>query len=382
LVEEKNLTDETQFYFLEMNTRLQVEHPVTEQVTGLDLVEWQIRVASGEALTFAQDDISLAGHALEARLYAEDPDRDFLPSAGRLYLVRWPDDESVRIETGIETGDSVSPFYDPLLAKIITTGTDRADAIRRLRAALGDTAIAGPTTNLAFLHALLGHRDVAAGHLDTGLIGREFATSSSTSASAGTIRAGLEALIRAKQHKIAGRRRRFSNENATPWDAADGFSLGRGRAFDLDLLIGSERVPVRVSWNGGEAEISFPGDGGEETDSDEREFTTVIAGRRVFVLDRLRQTEIELGAAAALDRQEDEQAGVVRAPMHGRIVKIHAQAGDQVTKGERLAVLEAMKMEHMLHAPRDGVISDIAASEGMQVDEGAVIAVVGDADTT
>jgi len=376
LTDDLVLSDSSPFYFLEMNTRLQVEHPVTEQVTGLDLVELQLRAAAGEVLGIVQDDLRLTGHAVEARIYAEDPSRGFLPSSGRLHLVRWPENENIRIETGIETGNDVSPFYDPMLAKIIATGRDRAEALAMLCEALQQTSIAGPRTNTAFLHALLEREDVAAGMVDTGLIGREFSSAGEVPPNSDAIRVGIIALLNGRRDEAERDQGHSSDEFYSPWNETDGFTLSPPVEIPMDFTVDGEPLCARVIWGYEGARVFLPGMADEGAGCDGENYEIVMAGDRVFVLSHMGQTEVR-----HLAGDEDIMAGaggdgVVRAPMHGRIATIDVTAGARVAAGDRLAVLEAMKMEHVLHAPVDGVIGEISVSEGQQVDEGALVLVV------
>src|SRR5215218_8130557 len=221
------------FWFMEMNTRLQVEHPVTEAITGLDLVELQFRVAAGEKLPIAQGDVRIDGHAVEARLYAEDPERGFLPSTGKLAALEFPSGEGIRVDIGVEAGSAISPYYDPMIAKVIAHGSDRAQALERLAVALGETVVVGPHANAAFLKALVSHPEFRAGEFDTGFIDRHLAelTKVDPQAEAGSIGAAIEALLAPKANGAANGAWR------DPWSAADGLSLGPPRQLDFDILV-------------------------------------------------------------------------------------------------------------------------------------------------
>ncbi len=386
LVEEKSLTDSSSFYFLEMNTRLQVEHPVSEAITGVDLVGLQFRVAAGEPLGFSQHDITLDGHAIEARIYAEDTEKDFLPSSGRLYCAGWPVGEAIRTDAGVRSGDIVSPFYDPLLAKIVAHGPSRAEALDQLKAALGETVLAGPCTNLSFLHDLLNQHEVAGGLIDTGLLSRLSIGKADTAAGFDAVaaRAGIVALLREERRRLDARKGRFSNETWSPWNAGDGFTLAPPHSVTMEFLAEGAPLQVETRWNSGEPEIVFaegPGAGDAADTDGAGDCKTIVAGSRVFVIRNLRQSEIRLSVQSALTGNESACDGEVRAPMHGRIVKLAVKLGDDVEKGETLAVLEAMKMEHRVPAPLGGVVTDILVSEGQQLSEGAAIAIVVSAET-
>ncbi|MCG8562686.1 MAG: ATP-grasp domain-containing protein [Hyphomicrobiales bacterium] len=374
LVDGGPLGDATGFYFLEMNTRLQVEHPVTEEVTGTDLVEWQFRVAAGETLPRTQDELRLQGHAVEARLYAEDPDRRFLPSAGPLHALRWP--EGVRIDTGVRAGDAVTPFYDPMIAKIVAKGATRDAAMARLRAALAETVVAGPKTNLAFLHALLGDAGILAGEMDTALVDRGGGFSEVPGLDRTAVRLGAEALLRDRQAAIEARRERIANDAASPWSAADGFALGGTRGQRIVVEAGKETFEGVASWDGGGPHVRLDGDDGAPATANPHAAAIVPVDDGVIVVRNMRQTVVRLIQAGGGEAEAGAGSGVILAPMHGKITKIDVGVGQRVRKGDRLAVLEAMKMEHVLHAPFDGVVSELKTEEGAQIEEAAVVAVI------
>ena len=376
LVEGNPLRDDADFYFLEMNTRLQVEHPVTEAVTGIDLVEWQFRVAAGEPLPLAQADIAVTGHAVEARLYAEDPDRGFLPSSGKIHVLRLPYGASLRIDAGVEEGDEVSPHYDPLMAKIIARGETRTQAIATLSAALERTVVAGPRTNLAFLHALLDHPPVAAGAVDTGLVDRDGAGLVSRGANGALLRQGVAALLEGRRKSILAKRGRAGSKKESPWDAGDSFVLGPPRPQRLTFVVDAEPRDVDVVWTAEGVQVAT---GHEDAARAPGEAVIVPVGDAILAVAGMRQMEVRFPDSGAATADASGGDGTVRAPMHGRFTKVWVAAGQPVRKGERLAVLEAMKMEHVLHAPRDGVITALDAREGVQVDQGAVVAIIEEA---
>ena len=349
------------FWFMEMNTRLQVEHPVTELVTGTDLVEWQLRVASGEKLPMTQDELGLDGHAVEVRLYAEDPDNGFLPSTGRLDLLRLPEGEGVRVDTGVEQGGEVSPFYDPMIAKVISHGPDRAAAFERLSAALAKTAVAGPRTNLAFLRKLVDLPAVREGGFDTGLIDREIETLTGGAVSDETVALAVSMLSAPE----AEERRYHPQGWFDPWSVCDAFQLSGDREVGLRVTVDGEEREVRRRWHNG-VPVTPEGATGE----------VVRIENGVVALEGGRAVKVAL-ADSLLRAAEDEGGHAsVSAPMHGKVIAMLTQEGAEVVRGERLFIVEAMKMEHAVIAPRDGRVERVSAAEGDQVEEGAVIVVL------
>ncbi|HEY7377684.1 MAG TPA: acetyl-CoA carboxylase biotin carboxylase subunit [Steroidobacteraceae bacterium] len=370
-----------EFYFMEMNTRLQVEHPVTEMITGLDLVEWQIRVAAGEELPLSQSAVPLQGHAIEARLYAEDPQREFLPSTGRLVRLRWPTvSESVRIDTGVREGDEVGIHYDPMLAKIIAHGADRAAAIRTLRHALGGCQVGGVTTNVALLQAILAEPDFSKGDVHTGFI----AAHAATLASAGlkTDESGLYAAAAvawlARPTSVAG-----SAGASGPWDQRDGWQpnlparvslqfVAHGEVILVELsrtqgswqaLIGSHRLEVQVRWI--DADVVEACVAGEPL-----RITLVEDGERLHVLHAGGTLALEFHDPARARARERQDGGLV-SPMPGQVLQILVAPGANVRRGQALVIVEAMKMEHTILAPSDGVVEAICFNAGDRVSEGA-----------
>jgi 3-methylcrotonyl-CoA carboxylase alpha subunit len=355
------------FFFMEMNTRLQVEHPVTEAITGLDLVELQFRVADGERLPFAQDDLAVHGHAVEARLYAEDPERGFLPSTGKLWALEFPQGESIRVDTGVEPGDEVTPYYDPMIAKVIARGETRDEALDRLSAALGETLVAGPKTNTAFLRALCDAPGFRSGEFDTGFIDRNLAELGAVprAPDEGLVAAAALRLVEDDAFRLATGAAARVDDAAGPWWVDDGFQLLGTRRTQLALEVDGETRDIELAW-GPEGPWLSTGDVQEPDD-----LTLVETPDALLVLSQGRQTSIRWRDPFAVDLEHLDTGGTVKAPMHGKLVAVFVQPGEAVHKGQRLAVVEAMKMEHALTAPRDGTIAEVLAEPGTQVAENA-----------
>jgi 3-methylcrotonyl-CoA carboxylase alpha subunit len=368
------------FYFMEMNTRLQVEHPVTEAITGLDLVELQLKVAAGEPLGFGQTDVTAMGHAVEARLYAEDPEKGFLPSTGKLWALQFPEGDGVRIDTGVEAGDSVTPYYDPMIAKVVAHGADRTQALDRLAAALGDTIVAGPRTNLAFLKKLAESPGFRDGPFDTGFIERNIAALGAEQQPLDAAAVAAAALQLEEERQFAGLTQaaeRDHGEAFSPWLVADAFSLMPPPVLGLALLVDGERVEARIEWSADSARVSLPG---RVIDEGEHEITLAQAETGTYLaLHRGRQTAVSLFDPFTVDLDAAAgSGGVIKAPMHGKLIALFVSAGETVVKGQRLAIVEAMKMEHVLTAPRGGTVTEVAGQPGAQVAEGAKVVVLGE----
>jgi 3-methylcrotonyl-CoA carboxylase alpha subunit len=360
------------FWFMEMNTRLQVEHPVTEAVTGLDLVEWQFRIAAGEKLPLAQHQVRLDGHAVEARLYAEDPERDFLPSTGRLIALQFPKSDRVRIDSGVETGSEVTPFYDPMIAKLIAHGKTREDALDRLADALDQTIVIGPRSNAGFLAALCRAPGFRKGEFDTGFIDRNLtqlgAAPSGLDRAAAAL--GAQRLLAQEHVRLAGSREREPDEPTSPWDEADAFQLSGARRLELPILAEDKTVVAEIVYGPQGPAVSV---GGNRAAKDA---VAVPGGDAVYVLHNGRQTKVRLRDLALDEAGDQDGSGVVRAPMHGKILNIFVEQGAQVTRGQRVAIIEAMKMEHTLVAPIDGIVAEIAVALDGQVAEGAKLMLI------
>ncbi len=363
------------FYFMEMNTRLQVEHPVTEAITGLDLVELQFRVASGEPLPFTQEEVPLEGHAVEARLYAEDPEKGFLPSTGRLWALEMPEDFGIRVDSGVEAGDEVTPFYDPMIAKIIARAETREAALDKLSDALGRTVVAGPRTNAAFLRRLVDAPEFRKGNFDTGFIDQNLERLGAVPRGRDpvSVAAGALSLVRRDHERsmIAGSP--AAGRVKGPWWTSDGFQIVGSRRTGLPLVVDGERLEGMLTWDEDGPAFEIPG---ETMPAEEVEATVIEAGEAMLVLHEGRQTRIEIYDPTSVDLEHLDDGGVVKAPMHGKLVALFVEAGQIVEKGQRLAIVEAMKMEHVLISPNEGVVADILAETGQQVAEGARLVVI------
>ena len=359
------------FWFLEMNTRLQVEHPVTEAITDLDLVEWQFRVAAGEKLPLKQSDIRLEGHAVEARLYAEDPERGFLPSIGHVHALQLPGGEGIRVDSGIESGDEITPYYDPMLAKIIAHGRSREAAFNRLAKALAETVVIGPRTNVAFLRALAFSPEVRQGRVDTGLIERELAALGGTPKAADHAAAAraVERLLAREQTRLSARARARTNERQNVWDTFGSFSLTAAVETGVAVTIDGERAS---------AFVRFEADGPKARINGERAADCLVVELPAAAIAwrNGKQTWVTLADSTAVDLEHLDSSGIVTAPMHGKVLSLEVAKGEAVKKGQRLLVLEAMKMEHVLTAPVDGKIAELLVRVGDQVAERAKLLVI------
>jgi 3-methylcrotonyl-CoA carboxylase alpha subunit len=359
------------YWFMEMNTRLQVEHPVTEAITGLDLVEWQFRIAAGEKLPLTQDHVPLNGHAVEARLYAEDPERGFLPSTGKLVALQFPRGTDLRVDSGVEAGDEVTPFYDPMIAKLIAHGATREAALNTLADALDNTVVLGPRSNAGFLAALCRADGFRNGDFDTGFIDSHLAgLAAPQPLDRAAVAAGARDLIAQQRARIeAGR---DADAQPSPWDAADGFQLAGERRLALPIIADGENLTAQVAGT----TITVDGTGPAD------DAVVVAGGEAVYVLRHGRQTKVTLRDFAASALGDQGGGGLVRAPMHGKVLGIFVENGQSVVRGQRLAIIEAMKMEHTLAAPIDGTVAEIAVVKDTQVGEGAKVMVIVPPDKT
>ncbi|MGV9192935.1 acetyl/propionyl/methylcrotonyl-CoA carboxylase subunit alpha [Microbacterium sp. MC2] len=340
-----------EFFFIEMNTRLQVEHPVTEQVTGVDLVAAQLYIAAGEPLAFAQDEVRLTGHAIEARVYAEAPDRGFLPATGD--VLYWHAAPDARTDAGVTTGSHITADYDPMIAKVIAHGADRTEALDRLDAALADTVVLGVDTNIAFLRDLLAQSAVRAGDLDTGLIDRLPAPEPAAPTPA-ALQAAADAL------------RDRADTHAGVWHRLPGWRIGGRREWGRVLLRGDDGVLHTVDVApevSASTPVAFDEDGAVWVQADGRAWRLRPVSRRQAMAERHAATQRVAGAA-------DPE---LRAPMPGTVVAVHVAEGATVASGDRLVTIEAMKMEHAVTAPHDGV-ARVHVAVGAQVRRDEVLA--------
>ncbi|MEY4906766.1 MAG: hypothetical protein RL260_484, partial [Pseudomonadota bacterium] len=367
------------FYFMEMNTRLQVEHPVTEMITGLDLVEWQLRVASGEPLPLRQEQLTLDGHALEARIYAEDPDRGFLPSTGRLvHLVPPAESDHVRVDTGVEQGDEISPHYDPMIAKLIVWDRDRPRALARMRAALAQYRVVGVSNNVEFLQRLVTAPAFANADLDTALIERENAVLFPAPQPVPQAVWALAALAELQREGQGVR-------DDSPWSVLDGWRLNSTAQRTLTLRFGDEVQPVGVAYvSGGQGHVltiggqsltvrgQFGPSGTVHAQLGERRVSAAVvtSGERRQVFFEGRSWPITVVGALSAGGGGDDHAGGLKAPMPGKVIALIAAVGSVVEKGAPLLVLEAMKMEHTISAPAKGLVKAFHFAAGDQVTDG------------
>ncbi len=382
------------FYFMEMNTRLQVEHPVTEQITGVDLVEWQLRVAAGETLPKRQDELSIRGHAIEARIYAENPDAGFLPSTGRLVHVVPPaEDENVRVDTGVELGDSITPHFDPMIAKLIVWGADRTDALARMRSALDRFEVVGVENNIAFLGRLVRTESFSKANLDTALIEREkdalLPPKHGVPETAWL--AGTASLLAAKTAAAAA--------DPSPWAPLDGWRLGGNAPQLVTLRHGDETRELfatfvsKGTWSvasgaadAAKTRLSFEvlerhalrltiGDSALRA-------TAVPDGARLHVFVDGTRWDLDVVDPLYVESANEADTGGMRAPMPGKVIAHIAKEGAAVEKGAPLLVLEAMKMELTIYAAKAGVVKRLPYAPGEQVGEGAELVVFEEGDET
>ncbi len=379
------------FYFMEMNTRLQVEHPVTELITGQDLVEWQLLVAFGQKLPCSQKDLSIHGHALEARIYAEDPDRDFLPATGLLSHLRFPqDNQHVRVDTGVREGDSVSMHYDPMIAKLIVWDRDRASCLRRMSRALDDTQVVGVTTNIDFLSSLVSHPAFEAAEFDTGFIEEHH---EQLFLDSHALNDNILAL--ATLYIILGRRSRAqsialnSSDRFSPWHSSNAWQANIDTVEDLYFIENGSEHLVKIRYETqstvlliGEKKFSVSGTLSEEgelsahLDGTRTHVTVVENGDSLTILHSDYQytlTHIDKTRQSAM---QESIPGSLISPMPGKVIEVLVSEGDKVSAGAALLILEAMKMEHTICAPLDGVVKTIHYAAGDMLDEGVELLVV------
>jgi len=374
-----------EFFFMEMNTRLQVEHPVTEMVRGIDLVEWQVRLASGDRLPWS-DPPPASGHAVEARVYAEDPANGFLPSTGTIRLLREPEGEGVRVDSALSVGTKVGVSYDPMLAKVIAWGEDRDQALARLRWALGATAVAGVRTNVSFLHRLLADGDVVSGNLDTGLVDRVtpgLMSHDDHGRAAGAAAVVAEAIQRA------------ASKSGDPWSLPDGWRVGgpvaRASRWSVDdreiedreievSVAGDPFSGAHVSWQGSgpvTARVFLEGDSSAsiEFDGVAEQYLFAAEGDTMWICRAGESWELtRLHDAVGESRRRATAGGAVTSPMPGTVLAVHVKQGAAVRRGEPIVTVEAMKMEHVVAAPSDGMVSKVLVVEQQAVALGQPLA--------
>ncbi|WP_434514310.1 acetyl-CoA carboxylase biotin carboxylase subunit [Dechloromonas sp. ARDL1] len=374
------------FYFMEMNTRLQVEHPVTEMITGQDLVEWQLRVAAGQPLPLRQEQLAIRGHALEARIYAEDANKGFLPATGKLIRLAPPAESiNVRVDTGVEEGDEITPFYDPMIAKLIVWDETRDGALARMRKALADYQVAGLTTNIDFLSRLVACPAFAGADLDTGLIERQkeflFPEAQAMPRDALLVATVGELLWEQHEAKLAAKN---SGDPWSPWHARDGWRMNLSSARTISFRDGEALVDAHVRYQGDQWQITLAGQStlarGKKLEGDR--FAVELDDRRliasVVAVDDKRSIFLQ-GSTYTLLRDDplhrvdagDSHGGGLTAPMPGKVVALLAQPGQAVEKGTPLLILEAMKMEHTITAPAAGIVKAFCYAAGEQVSDGA-----------
>ena len=374
------------FHFMEMNTRLQVEHPVTEMTHGIDLVEWQLRIADGEPLPMTQDQVRSRGHAIEVRLYAEDPDHGFLPSSGKLTRLQLPEPAThVRLDGGVIEGDTVTIFYDPMIAKLIVWDVGRPSALQRMREALADCEITGPKSNVAFLERLVRHPAIIEHRIDTGYLDRhldEFVASDAEPDSRTLFAAAVAALLHDENHVVHD-----SADPHSPWSCADAWRVGRAGKRIVAVAVHNHRFEIEAwgyagdyrlksddahctiegaRWNGRDLSANF--DGGARRIDARADASRVL----LHDPDGVRWS-FERMPAFVWEASSGAAGNQVAAPMPGRIVLVKATPGDSVEAGQELLVMEAMKMELSLKAPRAGIVEHVAAAAGDFVEADTVL---------
>lgn len=379
------------FYFMEMNTRLQVEHPVTELITGQDLVEWQLKVAAGQTLPCEQSELSINGHALEARIYAEDPARDFLPATGRISHLRFPHESThTRIDTGVRQGDTVSMHYDPMIAKLIAWDHDRNSCLRRMQGALAELQVVGLTTNTEFLSSLVSHSAFQAGEVDTGFIDAHhnqlFPDAAAVNDSVLALACLYLLLRREEQTKEEIRQ---SGDPSSPWhlknawksnlECLERFYLKENdQEHKIEVLHENDDIVLMIANN----RIAVSGDLVNDSDlsanlNDTRTHATVVEENKILVmLHGGRHYQLECVDKTNLNVSNEATTGSLTSPMPGKVISVLAGKGNKVEKGQPLIILEAMKMEHTIIAPVAGVISSIHFKEGDMLDEGVELLVI------
>jgi 3-methylcrotonyl-CoA carboxylase alpha subunit len=378
-----------QFYFIEMNTRLQVEHPVTEMITGHDLVEWQLRVAMGEPLPKTQNQLSISGHAFEARIYAEDPTKDFLPATGRLiHLCPPAESPYVRVDSGVRQGDEIGIHYDPMLAKLIVWDESRTQALSRLQRALADYEVAGLVTNLDFLKTVAGHPALAQTALDTGFLDREREHLTQAAKPVPDQILALAAIdVLLTRLEEAQAQAKTSNDPFSPWHTASGWRMNDDNHHDMVFKDRERDLAVTAHYRPQGWQIDLPGgatltaearrlaDGGLSADLDGLRLNARVVreGLRLTVFASGETWHLERFDPTVLAAGRDSLGGSLTAPMPGKVTQVHVKPGDAVTLGQPLMIIEAMKMEHTIKAPIDGVVEAVHFAPGDQASDGDVL---------
>ncbi|MBC46221.1 MAG: 3-methylcrotonyl-CoA carboxylase, partial [Thalassospira sp.] len=384
------------FYFMEMNTRLQVEHPVTEKITGEDLVEWQLRVADGEKLPKAQEDLSINGHAFEVRIYAEDPQNDFLPATGKLVHMRMPHEtDHVRVDTGVYEGGEVSIHYDPMIAKLITWDVDRPSALRRMASALNDVQIVGVTTNTGFLGNIARHPAFERGEVETGFIPNyqdDLIPAPGTPDNEALAFAALDILL--TRDTEAARYAAQSKDPYSPWHSTAGFRLNDDNHHDLILRHDGSDMLVKVHYRDQGYVIDMPDGSAIMASAEYDDNGAIVArldnvrkrasvlrdGNRLMIFRDGRSDRLDIFDPLAAAGGNEGTGGGLTAPMPGKIIAVMAEAGQSVTAGDKLVVMEAMKMEHTISAPVTGTVKEVFFGVGDQVDDGAELIAIEEAE--
>ncbi len=362
------LVDGDEFFFLEMNTRLQVEHPVTELITGLDLVEWQIRVAAGQPLPLNQDQITASGHAMEARIYAEDPDQGFVPSTGRINTLRFPDDGQVRIDSGVDQGDEVSMHYDPMIAKLIVHDDTRTACLARLNLALASSFVAGPTTNLGFLQALAGSTAFGEAAIDTGRLDRDLESVIQTGELPQEVLAAAVAYWLFQQD--------HSVDSRSPWDQTDGWRIGGRSSRSIDIEHKGQRETIEAEGHNGRYRLTLLDQpvSIELRQLDAQGYTLTCDGKsrrlQIFAVNDFsievclsnRRWSLKWHERFEVVGESQASEGRLTTPMPGKILDVRVKQGDSVQEGDTLLIMEAMKMELTIKAPMSGEVIQLAVS--------------------
>jgi len=377
------------FWFMEMNTRLQVEHPVSEAITGLDFVELQLRVANGEPLPFAQTDLQLNGHAFEARLYAEDVPKGFLPATGTLDRLIFPahqtfNNAAIRIDSGVRQGDTITPFYDPMIAKVVVHGTDRDAALKALSAVLSETIVVGSVTNLQFLAALANHDGFSNGDVDTGLIARDLDALTSVAEQTDELTDEVKLLACVMALELTDNSH-HETQSPDPWRHYSGW-----RHWGVETRV----VGLSFAQDSLQQRIRIEGPNKFALDDKVASVEVISLGNNAYALKSQSEVQTLYGVKTASNitvstgqqsysfnvpdpllsaDSEEGNANAVVAPMPGAVIQISVKAGDKVCEGDSLVTLEAMKMEHVLCAPRDGTVAELLVSQGDQVQDGAIL---------